>query len=75
MKKDILKHMHTTCYAKHEKHKQNVLLVSIEDGGYEVNVSWFTDGKITDQRSIKCANLKEDSTQFNQIAIELVNDL
>ena len=75
MKKDILKHVYTTCYANLEKHEQNVLLVSIEDGSYEVNASWFTDGKITDQRSIKCANLKEASTQFNQISIELVNDL
>ena len=75
MKKDILKHVHTTCYANLEKHEQNVLLVSIEDGSYEVNASWFTNGKITDQRSIKCANLKEASTQFNQIAVELVNDL
>ena len=75
MKKDILKHVHTTCYANLKKHEQNVLLVSIEDGSYEVNVSWFTDGKITDLRSIKCANLEEASTQFNQIAIELANDL
>lgn len=75
MEKDILKHVHTTYYANLEKHEQNVLLVSIEDGSYEVNVSWFIDGKITDQRSIKCANLKEASTKFNQITIELVNDL
>lgn len=75
MKKEILKHVHTTCCANLEEHEQNVLLVSTEDGSYEVNVSWFTNGIMTDKRSIKCNNLECASTQFNKIAIELVNDL
>ena len=68
MKKDILKHVKTTCYVNHKKHEQNVLLVSVEDGNYEVNVSWFTDGKITDMRSIACTHLYEAGKQFEQIA-------
>ncbi len=80
MKREILKHVRATRYVNHTEYERNVLLVLLEDGSYEVNVSTFTKGK-TDSlrantwRTNTCANLDEAATLFNRIGIELVTDL
>lgn len=75
MKREILKHVSATRYVNHTEYKRNVLLVLLEDGSYEVNVSSFTKGKTDSLRTNTCANLDEAATLFNRIGIELVTDL
>lgn len=75
MKKEILKHVSATRYVNGTKYERNVLLVLLEDGSYEVNISTFTNGKIGSQRTNMCANLDEAAMLFNRIGVELVTDL
>ena len=75
MKREILKHVSATRYVDQTKYVRNVLLVLIEDGSYEVNISTFSNGKIDSQRTNTCVTLDEATTLFNRIGIELVTDL
>ena len=75
MKMDILKHVSATRYVNNTKYERNVLLVLLEDGSYEVNISTFTDGKIGSQRTNTCVTLDAAAALFNVIGIELVSDL
>lgn len=75
MKREILKHVSAMRYVNNTKYGRNVLLVLLEDGSYEVNVSTFTNGKIDSQRTDMCATLDEAATLFNRLGIELVTDL
>lgn len=72
MKKKILKHMKLNHEINGTSYESNVMLVSVEDGSYEVNVSLFTNTKIMDLRSTRYANLEEAAKQFCDISTKSV---